>query len=260
MTKEALERREKLLVPRIAGRANVASATRRPWIDANGWRFARHPAARFYYDLPEGKAALAIAEAFTYGADAVVKIDPADLEEAGKMLVFLRGMPAQNLPPIADIAVIDDGSAVTAEVMNLLTRRNLLFRVAPVPSKQYALNIKIGTREYPRDAAADPSDFAQKIRLQLTDERRSLRIYGSEVVICRLTGNNTRIKLHLLNYSGRPAEGLRIRLRGAYEKGAAMVFSTGKIELEDFVFADGATEFSIAQMGVYAVAELPVKK
>ena len=30
------DRREKLLTPRIAGRADVASATRRPWIDANG--------------------------------------------------------------------------------------------------------------------------------------------------------------------------------------------------------------------------------
>src|SRR5882672_591483 len=38
------ERREKLLTPRIAGRANVASATRRPWVDANGWRFIRNPA------------------------------------------------------------------------------------------------------------------------------------------------------------------------------------------------------------------------
>ena len=36
--------------------------------------------------------------------------------------------------------------------------------------------------------AADPSAFALKIRRQLTDERRTLRVYGSEVVICRLTG------------------------------------------------------------------------
>src|SRR5262249_3077535 len=41
-----LNRRKKLLTPRIAGRANVASATRRPWIDANGWQFVRNPAGK----------------------------------------------------------------------------------------------------------------------------------------------------------------------------------------------------------------------
>jgi len=40
-------------VPRVAGRADVASATRRPWIDSNGWRFVRQPTGKFYYDLTE---------------------------------------------------------------------------------------------------------------------------------------------------------------------------------------------------------------
>jgi hypothetical protein len=62
-----LERREKLLVPRVGGRADVASATRRPWIDSNGWRFVRKPSRKFFCDLSEkggGQAVLAIAEAF----------------------------------------------------------------------------------------------------------------------------------------------------------------------------------------------------
>src|SRR5205085_7854874 len=74
----ALQNREKLLVPRLAGRANVASATSRPWLDANGWRFLRNPQGKFYYELPAGKAALAAAEAFVYNADVLLKIDPAD--------------------------------------------------------------------------------------------------------------------------------------------------------------------------------------
>ena len=81
LSPQELSRREKLLIPRIAGRAEVASATRRPWIDSNGWHFIRKPAGKFLYDLIEkgtGKAALAIAEAFAYQADAVLKIDPAD--------------------------------------------------------------------------------------------------------------------------------------------------------------------------------------
>src|SRR4030095_16480782 len=46
-----LERREKLIVPRIAGRVDVASATRRPWIDLNGWRFVRSPSGKFLYEI-----------------------------------------------------------------------------------------------------------------------------------------------------------------------------------------------------------------
>ena len=81
---------------RVAGRADVASATRRPWIDANGWRFARNPAGEFYYDLPQGKAAMAIAEAFAYNADAILKIDPADLAEAGAMFAFIKNLTGEN--------------------------------------------------------------------------------------------------------------------------------------------------------------------
>ena len=79
--------------------------------------------------VPAGKAALAAAEAFAYGADAVLKIDPADLASVGAMLTFLDSAAAADLPPVADFAVVDDGSAVTGEVMNLLARRNLLFQV-----------------------------------------------------------------------------------------------------------------------------------
>ncbi len=84
-------------------------------------------------------------------------------------------------------AVVDDGSAVTGEVMNLLTRRNLPFRAVRAPSPDYRINIAIGTPEYPQADAANPSTFALKIRRQLTDDQRTLRVFGSEVVICRLT-------------------------------------------------------------------------
>src|SRR5262245_24358868 len=82
ISERELERREKLLVPRTAGRANVASATTRPWIDANGWRFTRKPTGKFYYDLSQNarnRVGLAVAETFAYSADAVLKIDPAEL-------------------------------------------------------------------------------------------------------------------------------------------------------------------------------------
>ena len=65
------------------------------------------------------------------------------------MLAFLEALPAADLPAVADLAVVDDGSPVTGEVMNLLARRNLLFRSVKAPSARFRLNIAIGSREYP---------------------------------------------------------------------------------------------------------------
>ena len=263
LSQRDLERREKLLVPRVAGRANVASATRRPWIDSNGWRFVRRPAGKFYYDLAEkgaGQATLAIAEAFAYQADAILKIDPSYLASAGKMMAFLRCLAPSSLPVIADIGLIDDGSAAIGEVMNLLTRRNLLFRVASAPAPQLRVNIKLGSKDYPRSEASDPSAFALKVRRQLGDENRSLRIYGTEIVISRLTGDGARRQLHLLNYSGREVDSLRVRVRGNYGKGELKAFGIEGAGFEDVIVAEGATEFTIAKLGVYALIELPAAK
>ena len=260
LSQQDLEQRVKLLVPRVAGRADVASATRRPWIDSNGWRFMRAPTGKFYYDLSErgtGKATLAIAEAWAYQADAILKIDPADLAAAGKMLAFLRALPHTNLPLIADIGLIDDGSAATGEVMNLLTRRNLMFRVVAAPAPQLKINIKLGSKEYPQSEASDPNAFALKVRRQLGDENRSLRIYGTEVVISRLTGDGTRLRLHLLNYSGRDVDSLRVRTRGKYARAELKAFGIEQAGPEDFVVEDGATEFTIPKLGVYALIDLP---
>src|SRR2546422_11623754 len=116
--------------------------------------------------------------------------------------------------------------------MNLLARRNLLFQVVQAPSPRFRINIAVGSTAYPREDAADPSAFALKIGRQLTDEERSLRVYGSEVVIARLTGDATRIRVHLLNYGGRGLGGLRIRGRGAYRIGGGDVAGAGGLPRE----------------------------
>jgi hypothetical protein len=256
ITEAELASREVLPTPGITARAGLASPTRSPWIVANGWRFTRHPATKYLYDVPAGKAALAAAEAFAYGSDAILKVDAADVGNLGVMMRFLEGLPAVDLPVVADLAVVDDGSAMTGEVMNLLARRNLLFQVVQEPVKRFRINITIGTTEYPRQEAADPSAFALKLRRQLGDEQRSLRVYGSEVVICRLTGDADRLRLHLINYGGREIEGLRIRVRGAFRDGEARVAGVGRVPLQDHIVADEATEFSIPRITTYAVVDL----
>ena len=179
-TETDLASREPLPVPGITARAGLASPTRSPWIVANGWRFTRNPKRKYVYELPAGKAALAAAEAHAYSADAALKIDPADAGPLGAMMTFLEGLPAANLPVVADVGVVDDGSAVTSEVMNLLARRNLLYQIVPAPSSRFPINIAVGSPQYPREDAADPSAFALKIRRQLTDDRRTLRVFGAK--------------------------------------------------------------------------------
>jgi hypothetical protein len=271
-----LTSRDALLVPGIAARAGLGSPTRVPWVNANGWQYRRKPAGKFAYDVPPGRGPLAAAEAFAYGGDAVLKIDPADLPEVGRMLAFLSKVPAApGLTDIADLAVVDDGSPLVGEVMNLLERRNLLFQIVRKPSPRFAINIALGSAKYPQAEAAEPSAFALKIRHQLTDAKRALRIYGSEVVIARLTGNAHRLRLHLLNYSGRELQGLRVRLRGAWKAQHSFIASAAAAATEaaggtanagaatqtppplsDFVVTHGATEFSVPAMGAYAVIDL----
>jgi hypothetical protein len=257
MSEADLAVRETTLAPGIRARADRASATRSPWVDANGWRFLRDPAGQYAYDLPAGRAALAAAEAYAYGADAVLKIDPADLESLGHMMAFLSRLPPSALPDVADLAVVDDGSAPLGEVLNLLVRRNLLVKIVRAPSPEFGINVKLGTKEYPLKEAGEPSALALKIRRQLGDEQRALRIFGSEVVIGRLTGDGLRARLHLLNYGGRDVEGLRIHLRGSLPEGQAYVAGAGRVGLEERSAVDGGTEFTVPRLGAYGVVDLP---
>ena len=130
--------------------------------------------------------------------------------------------------------------------MNLLARRNLLFRIVTAPDPRLDLNVK--------PTAGNPSEFVADIRRKLGDEKRLLRIYGSEVVIGRLTGDGSRARLHLLNYGGRKVEGLRVRLLGVYKK--AQLSAPGGGAVSDFVAADGATEFSLPALDAYAIIDL----
>ncbi|MCP5119881.1 MAG: hypothetical protein GY953_54475, partial [bacterium] len=135
--------RQNAPTPRTNLKIQVASATRSPWIVANGWRFLRNPSGKYLYDLPAGKAALAMAEAFAYNADAGFQFDARDFEEAARMLAFLRAVPRRDLPPLADFAFVDDGSGHRGEAINLLCRRNLLFAIVDQPDSRYSLNVVV---------------------------------------------------------------------------------------------------------------------
>ena len=244
----------KLDTPRVQYRPNEASATTSPWIDANGWRILRAPGKRFYYDVPANAAALAAAEAFMYGANAAVHTAGPDVFT--RMLDFLRGVPEADLPAMANIGIIDDGSDQTGELINLLSRHNLLYKIVPSPDPKLNLNIRLGSKEYPMADADDPGFLAHKIRGQLGDEKRLLRVYGSEVVVARLVGTPERARVHILNYANRRVMGLRVRVLGAYAHQSARVYAQPDFKLQDVTVDSGATEFTLPELSVYAVVDL----
>jgi hypothetical protein len=246
----------KLPPPGVQYRFNEASATRSPWLDANGWRILRKPDARYYYDTPPKAAALAAAEAFVYGADAKVHTSGDGVDAFHQMIQFLGGVGGAELPAMANIGIIDDGSPETGELMNLLTRRNLLYRIVNSPDPHLDVNVRLGSKDYPKAEASDPSRLAHRIRDQITDDKRVLRIYGSEVVIGRVMGDKQRVRVHLLNYAARPVVGLRVRVLGAYPKAQASSFGNAGMKLLDVSVRDGATEFTVPEMNTYAIIDL----
>ena len=160
------------------------------------------------------------------------------------MLTFLEALPAADLPAIADLAVIDDGSPTTGEVMNLLARRNLLYQPVKAPSARFRLNIVIGQPRVPARRRRRP----QRLRAEdppsahgRAADLAGLRQRGGD---CTADRRCRADRLHLINYGGREIEGLRVRVRGGYGTGDAWVEGTGRVGLVDRVVADGATEFS----------------
>jgi hypothetical protein len=246
----------KLNEPRVQYRNNEASATRSPWIDANGWRILRSPGKKFVYHVKGEAAALAAAEAFTYATDASISADQPGATAFSKMIEFLKTVPPADLAPVADFGVVDDGSDATGELLNLLTRMNLLYKIEKNPDPTFHVNVRLGTNEYPQEDAQNPSLAAHKIRSQIGDDNRSLRVYGSEVVVGRLITGPHQARVFLLNYSNRPVLGMRVRIRGAYSKGELQVSGIPDAHLADVTQDGPATEFSVPELRVFAVIDL----
>lgn len=239
---------EKVPTPGVEMRENIASATRSPWVNSNVWRFARLKGRPVFYAAQKGQAILSMAEAFAWDVEARVRPDPADLDKVSAMLAFLKHAGAGPSTVLANIGFMDDGSAQAGEAMNLLARRNLLFRVVAAPDPNLDLNIR-------PTADSNASEFAAMVRAKLTDEKRLLRVYGSDVVLGRLTGDASKARLHLVNYGGRKIEGLRVRVRGHYK--TAGLRTAGSSEAAgDIVVSGGAIELSIPSMETYAVVDL----
>lgn len=248
----------KLIAPHVDYRANEATPSRQPWIMSNGWRFLRNPQSRYYYDVQGEQAALAAAEAFCFGGTALVGVDAAGVKPFADMLAFLRGLGGSDGAAIADIGFLDDRSATAGEVMNLMVRNNLMFIVVPRPDPRLKLNVQLGSKEFPREDARNPGTTAHQVRARLTDDRRSLRVYGSAVVVARLTALPAGVRVHLLNYdaASRKVDGLHVRVLGSYPKSRVAAAGDPEAKLLDYTTDNGVTEFTLPELKTYAVIDL----
>jgi hypothetical protein len=250
---------EVVLPPGVRNVPNVAQATTAAWIDSNAWRFQRGLQKAHYARLPPGAAPLAAAEAFSFDVDAILNPDPADVPELGRMLRFLRTQERPALPVMANVGVIDDGSPAMAEVLNMLTRRNLLYRVVPRPDRSLDLTVQVGTRDFPKESMANPSDFAARVRAKLGDDKRLVRLYGTSSTIARLTGDRQRARLNLIAFGrGRGGQpGVRVRVLGRYQpSGLAAYGAPPEAALADVQNPGNATEFLLPTFTTIAIVEL----
>ena len=247
--------------PIVRNVQNEALATSAPWIDSNGWRFQRGLTKANYATLPGGAAPLAAAEAFAFNVDALINAPAADVPDLGNVLRFLKAHTAPPLPTLANVGVIDNGSPYLDEAMNMLTRRNLMFKLVPKGDRSQQVTVEIGSPEFPLASAVNPSDFAARVRAAVGDERRLVRIYGSTSLIARLTGNESRARLVVLNFSRSRnttnAASPRIRVLGGYKPVALAAFGApAEAKLEDVRDLAGATEFTLPFFMNIAIVDL----
>jgi hypothetical protein len=243
--------------PSVRRERSVGMATSIPWIEANGWRLLQGVERVWYKDVPAGRAALAAAEAYSYGVDAVLDVKSEDIASFGAMLQFLKTIDSEEGRTIADIGFVNDGSPEAQEAMKLLERRNLLFRTVQQPDPRLDLNVQLGSADFPREGAANPHEFAAHVRQELTDEKRLLRLFGSNVVLGHITAVGGVTRVHLLNYGPRgTVDRLRVRVEGSFASAKLASFDADDADVLDFTVRDGGTEFTVPRIVTYAVIDL----
>ncbi len=241
--------------------SQTASTSRAPWVDANGWRYRRTPEKLFVYDgVPAQRLPLAVAEAYAYGGKAAIRAADGASKAAEPMLAFVKALEDGALPNVADIVVIDDGSPMVGEILNLLSRRNLLYTTKRDNSKQAKLVVEVGTSDFPRSSAANPAEFTKLVRQRLGDAKRSLRIYGSETIVGTLSSDGARARLQLLNYGTDPVESFRVRTLGRWTVDRIRSFDDANPAVEELEYHDGGTEFSVPRVSVYSVIDFVRKQ
>ncbi|MBL8178453.1 MAG: hypothetical protein JNK48_27510 [Bryobacterales bacterium] len=237
---------QKAMAPGVRYRMNMASATSSPWVDSNLWRYQRKPQASYLCDTKGKSVVVAMAEGYATGVKLALQIAPEQQGEYDKMAAFLKQIPDGPVKPWVNFTVSDDGSFQAGEVMNMLSRRSIGYGIGA--KGDYALSAKM-TNAY---------EAMQEMREKLGDERRVLRLFGSELTLAVAAREGARVRIHLVNYGQRPVEHLRLRVQGAFREANMKAYLYGGLatKLRDFESGKDYTEFTLESLGAYGVLDL----
>jgi hypothetical protein len=181
------------------------------------------------------------------------------VEPLGEMLRFLAAVETPPMPALVNIGIVDDPSPHLPDVLNMLTRRNLLFRVVAAPDARLDLAVTLGSAEFPIASALDPSDFAARVRERLGDDRRLVRVFGTSSVIVHLTGDGRRMRVVVLSFARNRGtqRDVRLRLLGRHRPVSVAAYGTlPGASLADVANPDGGTEFTLPPFNTIAVIDL----
>ncbi|MFN7939866.1 MAG: hypothetical protein U0R19_41445 [Bryobacteraceae bacterium] len=237
---------QKATAPGVRYRMNMAMATSSPWVDSNLWRYQRNRQASYLCDVKGKSVVTAMAEAYSMGVKLALQIAPEQQADFDKMTEFLKQVPDGPSKPWVNFTVSEDGSVQAGEVMNLLSRRSIPYSVAA--KGDYSLTAKM-TNAY---------EAMQDIREKLGDDKRVLRIFGSELTLAVAAREGNRVRLHMVNYGQRPVEYLRIRVQGVFRESNIKAYLYGGLtpKFKDFEAGKDYTEFTLESLGPYAVLDL----
>lgn len=284
----------------------VAGRSAQPWLENNGAlvRLAglasADATALLSYpwtpltvsDEDEGPAVehylVAIGEAGSTGASLVLSLHPRlqqgllrgrpdarrDWEVIRRYLEFYAWDVPRQYEPMATVGVIAADPLVSFEMLNLLTRHNLPFRLlsptalAPADVDGLALLIVVdapgaeasgvvtrfeqagGAVVRPEGPVVDPNAFAMDVRNRLGPERRVVDIWNGITVLVepRLDPDDGTVLLSLVNYA-HDARPVQVRVRGTF---ASVEYeSPGQAAmLLPFTHRHGSTEFVVPELHV----------
>jgi hypothetical protein len=214
-----------------------------------------------------GDFQLAIAEAGAFGADLLLDLDTASLDawkDARATLDFYKTYTPREA--IANVGVVAADTEKWYEVLNLLSRQNVQYRIlqaAPAAAADLDLVVLLdpGATALPAERvlqagedANDPNSFALKVWNRLGRKGRPADVWNGITVLVGLAREGSGLRLDAVNYSTQPLP-VQMRVRGIYKKAELSTPERGTQSLT-VEHLDGFTEFVIPELRVGARVRL----
>ena len=136
--------------------------------------------------------------------------------------------------------------------------------MVPARDRSLDLTLELGSPDFPESVAANPSEFAARVRAKLGDDKRLVRLYGTSSVMAYLTGDAKAARLYLLSFGGCRRQqaagaqlGIRVRVLGRFRPLMVGAFDApADAALVDVDNPGNATEFTIPPLRTIAVVDL----